>query len=111
MATRTQPKDYYQIRDRVLELMADQAGQPFNSSNFKNQFRQAAGEYGFRPFGDGYLPRFNTVKGWVRAKLPKQPRPVPSAARSISPSPTPQAWRNPNAFDARLAQLPPSDRD
>lgn len=110
MATRTHPDNYYQIRDRVLELMADQAGRPFDSSNFRNQFRQAAGEHGYRPYGDGYLPRFLKVQEWVKNRLPKMaPKPPTSATKP--PAPTPQAWRDPNAFDARLAQLPPSDRD
>lgn len=111
MATRTQPADYYKICDRVLELMADQAGQPFDATNFGTQFRKAAAERGYKPFGDGYLPRFTQVRKWVKAKLPRQTKSAAPAAKAPVPAPVPQAWRDPNAFDARLAQLPPSDRE
>ncbi len=111
MATRTQPADYYTIRDRVLALMADQAGQPFDASNFRNQFRTAAREHGFWPGKDGYLPRFIKVQGWVKAKLPNQPKSATTAVSSPAPAPAPRAWRDPKAFDPRLAQLPPGDRD
>lgn len=108
MATRTQPEDYYKIRDRVLELMADQAGRPFDATNFGTQFRKAAIEYGYKPYGDGYLPRFIQVKKWVKNTLPKKPR----GGATTAPPPTPRAWyRDPDAFDPRLAQLPPSDRE
>lgn len=112
MTTRTQPEDYYKIRDRVLELMADQAGKPFDMSNFRKQFCRAADEHGYHPGQEGYLPRFIVVRRWVKDRLPRMMLgPAVLVAKPPVLAPAPRAWRDPGAFDAHLAQLPPSDRD
>lgn len=66
---RNHPPEYYAMRDEIIALMDDQAGKPFDASNFRNQFRKVASAHGIT--GDCYLSYFGIIRGMVRGKLPK----------------------------------------
>lgn len=63
------PPEYYVMRDEIIALMEDQAGKPFDASNFRTQFRIVAGRHNVP--ATCYQSYFGIIQGMVRGKLPK----------------------------------------
>lgn len=74
---RKHPDYYYTMRDEILVLMDDQAGQPFDATNYRKQFRIVAPKYKVFPGSDGYGAHFRIIMGMVSEKLTRaKPRQV-----------------------------------
>lgn len=102
-------ENVYALRDQVMARMADQAGKPFDFTNFRVQFREAAVEQKLFPGQDGYQSSFRAVMRMVSSKLPKM-LPKPPTVKELLTG-VPATWRKPGAFDIKKAQLPPGDRE
>lgn len=109
MSKRSHETYIYAVRDHVLSLMADQAGKPFDYTNFRRQFPVAAARLNIYPGREPYQFCFNTVRRMVCRRLPKM-LPKPPTVRELLPG-VPSAWRKSGAFDIKKAQLPPGDRE
>lgn len=66
---RNHPDYYYTMRDEIVALMDDQAGKPFDTSNFRTQFRKVAAKHNVP--ATSYLAHFEIIKRMVAEKLPK----------------------------------------
>ncbi len=63
------------MRDEIIALMDDQAGQPFDATNYRKQFRIVAIRHKIFPGSDGYAAHYRIIQGMVSQKLTKaQPR-------------------------------------
>ena len=75
MPKRAHPEHYYTMRDEIIALMDDQAGQPFDATNYRKQFRIVAIRHKIFPGSDGYAAHYRIIQGMVSQKLTKaQPR-------------------------------------
>lgn len=70
------PNYYYSMRDEIIALMDDQAGRPFDATNFRIQFPKVAARHKV-PRGT-YWTHFYTIERMVAAKLPKMKPRQPS---------------------------------
>lgn len=66
---RKHPDYYYAMRDETIALMDDQAGKPFDVTNFRKQFRIVANRHGIPPGSDGYQAHYNIIQGMVAGKI------------------------------------------
>jgi hypothetical protein len=66
---RKHPDYYYTMRDEIIALMDDQAGKPFDVTNYRIQFRKVAAEHKIPP--TSYLAHFEIIKRMVAEKLPR----------------------------------------
>ncbi len=66
------------MRDEIIELMDDQAGQPFDATNYRIQFRKVAAKH--RIPGTSYLAHFSIIQRMVAERLPKMRPRQPSLA-------------------------------
>lgn len=70
MTKRKHPAYYYDMYHEIMDLMDDQAGKPFDRTNYARQFHTVAGKY--RIPAASYLATFLIVKDMVRKELPKK---------------------------------------
>lgn len=78
MPKRTHPDYYYTMRDEIIALMDDQAGQPFDATNYRKQFRTVAIRHKVFPGSDGYAAHFRIIQGMVSQMLPRMKPRQPS---------------------------------
>ncbi len=71
MPKRAHPDYYYAMRDEIVARMDDQAGLPFDATNYRNQFRVVAIRHKIYPGSDGYGAHFRIIQGMVSQKLTK----------------------------------------
>lgn len=76
MRNRKHPDYYYTMRDEIIVLMEDQAGQPFDATNYRIQFRKVAAKH--QVPATSYLAHFSIIKRMVAEKLPKMKPRQPS---------------------------------
>lgn len=66
---RNHPDYYYTMRDEIIARMDDQAGQPFDASNYRTQFRKVAAKHQIS--AESYRAHFSIIQRMVAEKLPK----------------------------------------
>lgn len=78
MPKRSHPDYYYTMCDEIIALMDDQAGKPFDATNYRKQFRTVAIRHKIFPGSTGYPAHFRIIMGLVSQKLTKMtPRQKP----------------------------------
>lgn len=69
MPKRNHPDYYYVMRDEIVALMDDQAGKPFDATNYRIQFRKVAARHHIP--STSYPAHFRIIQGMVSQKLTK----------------------------------------